>query len=91
MNDKVGKLLVVESDDALRARIVAVLNDGGYEVSTEYREGMNTDAQTTSVGSGGPLFNNQGKVIGINFAMVRDFGGSNLAIPIGYAESLLKP
>ena len=49
------------------------------------------DAQTTSGGSGGPLFNNQGKVIGINFAMVRGFGGSNFAIPIGYGESLLKP
>lgn len=49
------------------------------------------DAQTTSGGSGGPLFNEQGRVIGINFAMVREFGGSNFAIPVGYAESLLKP
>ena len=49
------------------------------------------DAQTTSGGSGGPLFNDQGKVIGVNFAMVRDFGGSNFAIPISYGESLLKP
>ena len=49
------------------------------------------DAQTTSGGSGGPLFNNEGKVIGINFAMVREFGGSNFAIPIGYGKSLLKP
>src|SRR6202007_942573 len=49
------------------------------------------DAQTTSGGSGGPLFNGEGKVIGINFAMVRDFGGSNFAIPIGFGESLLKP
>ena len=47
------------------------------------------DAQTTSGGSGGPLFNNEGKVIGINFAMVRDFGGSNFAIPISYGRSLL--
>jgi DNA-binding response OmpR family regulator/S1-C subfamily serine protease len=47
------------------------------------------DAQTTSGGSGGPLFNNQGKVIGINFAMVREFGGSNFAIPVGYGKSLL--
>lgn len=49
------------------------------------------DAQTTSGGSGGPLFNNEGKVIGINFAMVREFGGSNFAIPVGYGRSLLKP
>jgi DNA-binding response OmpR family regulator/S1-C subfamily serine protease len=49
------------------------------------------DAQTTSGGSGGPLFNNQGKVIGINFAMVREFGGSNFAIPVGYGKSLLNP
>ena len=49
------------------------------------------DAQTTSGGSGGPLFNNQGKVIGINFAMVREFGGSNFAIPVGYGKALLKP
>ena len=48
------------------------------------------DAQTTSGGSGGPLFNNAGKVIGINFAMVREFGGSNFAIPVAYGKSLLK-
>ena len=49
------------------------------------------DAQTTSGGSGGPLFNDQGQVIGINFAMVCDFGGSNLAVPVRLGESLLKP
>jgi serine protease Do len=49
------------------------------------------DAQTTSGGSGGPLFNDQGQVVGINFAMVRDFGGSNFAIPVRYARPLLKP
>jgi serine protease Do len=48
------------------------------------------DAQTTSGGSGGPLFNNQGQVIGINFAMVTGFGGSNFAIPIRYAKALLR-
>ena len=49
------------------------------------------DAQTTSGGSGGPLFNIEGKVIGINFAMVREFGGSNFAVPVGFGKSLLKP
>jgi DNA-binding response OmpR family regulator/S1-C subfamily serine protease len=49
------------------------------------------DAQTTSGGSGGPLFNNEGKVIGINFAILREFGGSNFAIPVSYGQSLLRP
>ncbi len=48
------------------------------------------DAATTSGGSGGPLFNREGKVIGVNFAMLNDFGGSNLAVPIRYADELLK-
>src|SRR5258706_1155901 len=40
MNDKAGKVLVVESDDTLRQHIVAVLTDAGYEVSIDSREGM---------------------------------------------------
>jgi S1-C subfamily serine protease len=48
------------------------------------------DAATTSGGSGGPLFNRDGKVIGINFAVLRDFGGSNLAVPAKYAKELLR-
>lgn len=48
------------------------------------------DAQTSSGGSGGPLFSHEGKVIGINFAMVREFGGSNFAIPVSYGKALLK-
>ena len=48
------------------------------------------DAATTSGGSGGPLFNRNGKVIGINFAILRGFGGSNLAVPARFANELLK-
>ena len=47
------------------------------------------DAQTTSGGSGGPLFNAEGKVIAVNVAMLRDFGGSNFAIPVRFARPLL--
>ena len=49
------------------------------------------DAQTTSGGSGGPLFNPEGKVIGVTYAVVRGFGGSNFGIPIRFAEPLLRP
>ena len=48
------------------------------------------DAATTSGGSGGPLFNHNGKVIGINFAVLKGFGGSNLAVPAKFANELLK-
>jgi serine protease Do len=49
------------------------------------------DAQTTSGGSGGPLFNLQGKVIGVTYAVLKGFGGSNFGIPIGLSEPLLMP
>lgn len=48
------------------------------------------DAATTVGGSGGPLFNHDGKVIGVNSSILRDFGGSNLAVPARYADELLK-
>jgi DNA-binding response OmpR family regulator/S1-C subfamily serine protease len=49
------------------------------------------DAQTTSGGSGGPLLNREGGVIGVTFAIVRGFGGSNFGVPIRFATPLLKP
>jgi len=48
------------------------------------------DAQTTSGGSGGPILNRQGGVIGVTFAVVRGFGGSNFGVPIRFAVPLLK-
>jgi S1-C subfamily serine protease/CheY-like chemotaxis protein len=48
------------------------------------------DAQTTSGGSGGPLINQEGGVVGVTYAIVRGFGGSNFGVPIRYAEPLLK-
>jgi DNA-binding response OmpR family regulator len=48
------------------------------------------DAQTTSGGSGGPLFNHQGKVVGVTVAILKGFGGSNFGIPIRFTQPLLK-
>jgi DNA-binding response OmpR family regulator len=47
------------------------------------------DAQTTSGGSGGPVFNQQGKVIGVTYAVLKGFGGSNFGIPIRFSQPLL--
>ncbi len=43
------------------------------------------DALTTSGGSGSPIFNLQGKVIGINQAILENFPGSNFGIPVRFA------
>jgi len=47
------------------------------------------DAQTTHGGSGGPVFNTSGKVIGVNFAILSDFTGSNFAVPIARAAKIV--
>jgi DNA-binding response OmpR family regulator len=48
------------------------------------------DAQTTSGGSGGPVFNASGKVIGVNFAILAGFSGSNFAVPISRAAKMVE-
>ncbi len=40
MDHKAEKVLVVEPDDSLREHIVAALSEAGYQVSTDYRDGM---------------------------------------------------
>jgi serine protease Do len=47
------------------------------------------DAQTTSGGSGGPLLNRDGKVVGVTVAVLKGFGGSNFGIPIRFSQPLL--
>ena len=36
-----------------------------------------------------PLFNRQGKVIGVTYAILKGFGGSNFGIPIRFSQPLL--
>ena len=49
------------------------------------------DAATTQGGSGGPVFNKQGHVIAVEYALLTKFGGNSFAIPISYALELLVP
>jgi serine protease Do len=71
-----------------RRDLVSPLSTQGH-IGDVLRDKIVYDAQTTFGGSGGPLFNAEGKVIGVNYAILQGFGGSNFAIPIRYAEPLL--
>lgn len=77
-------------EELARRRLIRPITTQGH-IGDVLPDKIIYDAQTTSGGSGGPLFSSEGKVIGINFAMVREFGGSNFAIPVGFGSSLLKP
>jgi len=72
-----------------RRGLIRPLNTQGH-VGDVLADRIVYDAQTTTGGSGGPVFNAQGRVIGVNFAVLRGFGGSNFGIPARFAESLLK-
>jgi S1-C subfamily serine protease len=47
------------------------------------------DAQTTLGGSGGPVLNASGRVIGVNAAILTDFSGASFGVPIRFAADLL--
>lgn len=48
------------------------------------------DAETTQGGSGGPVIGVDGEVVGVNEAVMREFGGSNLGVPVRQARKLLE-
>ncbi|HED15190.1 MAG TPA: serine protease [Gammaproteobacteria bacterium] len=47
------------------------------------------DAETTHGGSGGPVLNDKGRVIGVNTAIMPEYGGSNFGVPASYIRKLL--
>ena len=49
------------------------------------------DAPTTQGGSGGPIFNKNGQVIAVEYAVLPKFGGNSFGVPVTYALELLDP
>ncbi len=48
------------------------------------------DAPTTHGGSGGPIFNRSGRVVGIEYAVLEGFGGHSFGVPVRFAQPLLR-
>ena len=78
------------ADELLRRKLIRPLVTQGH-IGDVLPDKIVYDAQTTSGGSGGPLINRDGEVIGVTFAVVKGFGGSNFGVPIRFAQPLLKP
>jgi len=78
------------ANELLRRKLIRPLVTQGH-IGDVLPDKIVYDAQTTSGGSGGPLINRDGEVIGVTFAVVRGFGGSNFGVPIRFAQPLLKP
>ena len=68
-------------DDLARRNLIHPLITQGH-IGDVLADKIVFDAQTTSGGSGGPLINHQGKVVGVTVAVLKGFGGSNFGIPI---------
>jgi len=47
------------------------------------------DAETTHGGSGGPALDTEGRVIAVNTAILPEFGGSNLGVPVAKLRAVL--
>ena len=47
------------------------------------------DAETTRGGSGGPVLSLDGEVVAVTFAILAEFGGSNLGVPVEEVRRLL--
>jgi len=72
---------------ARRDAISPVITQGALNEVREKK--LVYDAETTSGGSGGPVFGPDGTVIGVNFAITYDFDGSNFGVPIRFARTLV--
>jgi len=48
------------------------------------------DAETSQGGSGGPLLDDEGRVVAVNMGLMQEFGGSNLGVPVRHVRRLLE-
>lgn len=93
-DDEIGRAVTDEANDltgiiaglAARGAISPLITRGA--LNDVLAEKLVYDAVTTSGGSGGPVFGPDGTVIGVNFAVLSGFTGSNFGVPIRYVRDL---
>jgi len=87
---EISKLPFLEAAQELsNHHLIKPISTQGH-ISDVLNERIIYDALTTVGGSGGPLFNNKGKVIAINYGIFRGFSGANFGVPIKYAIELIE-
>jgi serine protease Do len=89
---KVGEwVIAIGNPFGLEATVTAgIVSAKGRVIGAgPYDNFIQTDASINPGNSGGPLFNMEGKVIGINTAIVAQGQGIGFAIPISMAKSIL--
>jgi S1-C subfamily serine protease len=87
---KISKLPFLEAAQELsNRRLIKPITTQGH-ISDVLSKRIIYDAQTTVGGSGGPLFNNKGEVIAVNYGIFRGFRGANFGVPIKFALKLIE-
>jgi serine protease Do len=70
------------------AGLIAPLASSGI-VGQVAAEALVYDAETTHGGSGGPVLNGEGEVVAVNAAILPEYGGSNIGVPVAKLKELL--
>ena len=85
-----GQVGFWETADRLAQRgFIAPLATRGI-VGQSTRATVIYDAETTSGGSGGPVLSLAGEVVAVNAAILPEFNGSNIGVPVAHVRSLLE-
>jgi S1-C subfamily serine protease len=87
----IGNPMTLDLERTVTQGVVSGLNRSiTFDNGTTIKPLIQTDASINSGNSGGPLFNAEGQVIGINTAKMTSAEGLGFAIPINTAKSILE-
>lgn len=89
MNESAATGFWAVAEELSKRHLIRPLASGGIVAQTN-ASAILYDAETTVGGSGGPALNRDGQVVAINAAILPEFGGSNIGVPVSHLEDLLR-